>query len=65
MMTDNGHRLLTTCLSASMSTPYPTWLALGLNTGLSTASGVHPKDVRMCVHNCVPECLMSLLGVTV
>jgi hypothetical protein len=26
---------------------------------------VKKKDVRMCVHNSVPECLMSLLGVTV
>jgi hypothetical protein len=61
-MTENGH---TTCPSASMSTPYPTWLALGLNTGLRTANGLQPKDVRMCIHNCVPKCLMSLLGVTV
>lgn len=62
MMTDNGH---TTCPSASMSTPYLIWLALGLNTGLGTANGLQPKDVRMCDHNCVPECLMSLLGATV
>jgi hypothetical protein len=31
MMRENGH---TTCPSANMSTPFPTWLALGLNTGL-------------------------------
>lgn len=62
MMTDNGH---TNYPSASTSTPYPTWLALGLNTGLRTASGLQPKNVRMCIHNCVPECLVSLLGVTI
>lgn len=62
MMTDNGH---ITFPSASMANPYPIWLALGLNTGLRTANGLQPKDVRMCVHNCVPACPMSLLGVTV
>jgi hypothetical protein len=61
MMTDNGH---TTCPSASMSTPYPTWLDLGLNTDLRTANCLLTKDVRMYVNNCVPEYLMSLLGVT-
>lgn len=44
MLKNKGDRLLTIRPSASMSTSYPTWLALGLNTGLRTANGLQPKD---------------------